>query len=362
MASPAWQDIYDVGRYALQARRPTMIINQGDVSDAFLAGAATMVDASIGENAKRFRAVFLDGAEGDDLTQRASDSGTDRFSGAPAIGSVVLARASSSAGAGTIPAGFLVGSEPDTTGAFSTYTLDSPAVFGALDLTKTVTVTCTKDGPQGNVAATTVTRMLGGDVGAAFDPSITVNNPVLFAGGANEESDEDLRARAKSDFLNQVRGTDSAIETGARTVKQVKRVSVSEDSTGAATLFVSDADGNSNAAMVALVQAVLPDWEAVGSIITVVGASLLVVAVDVSLTVRAGVDVAAIVDKVRSAIVSRLALLNPGETLQREFISAAALGVDKQNIIGCQVNTPAAALAPSANQAIRTSASSVTFS
>ena len=40
---------------------------------------------------------------------------------------------------------------------------------------------------------------------------------------------------------------------------------------------MSDADGNSNAAMVAAVQAVMPDWEAVGSIINVVGATLLIV-------------------------------------------------------------------------------------
>lgn len=362
MGAPAWQDLYDLGRFVLQARRPTMVVVEGDVSDCFIAGCATMVDASIGENAARVRATFLDGAEGADLTHTASDRNTDRFEGVPAVGTVVLARPGTGAGGGTIPADFIVGSVPDASGAFSTYTLDTAAVFGALDLTKIVAVTCTKDGPAGNAQPNTVTRMLGGDVGPAFDPSITVNNPGLFVGGANEEADEDLRTRAKTEPLTRVRGTDDAIIRGAKTVPQVKRASIDDDGTGSATLYVSDQDGNSNAAMVAAVVAILPDWAAVGSVINVVGAALLIVAIDVSLTVRAGVDVAALLDKVRAAIVSRLARMNPGETLKREFISAAALEVDRQNIIGCAVNVPAVAVAPSANQVIKTNTSSISFS
>lgn len=340
-----------------------MVVIEGDVSDCFIAGCATMTDASIGENAARVRATFLDGAFGADLTHTASDHNTDRFDGAPALGTVVLARPTVAAGGGTVAAGFVVGSVPDASGAFSTYTLDTAAVFGALDLTKTVTVTCTKDGPAGNVQPNTVTRMLGGDVGPAFDPSITVNNPGLFTGGANKEADEDLRTRAKTEPLTRVRGTDDAIIRGAKTIPQVKRASINDDGgAGSATLYVSDADGNSNAAMVAAVVAILPDWAVVGSVINVVGAALLIVAIDVSLTVRAGVDVAALLDKVRAAIVSRLARLNPGEVLQREFISAAALEVDRQNIIGCMVNTPAVAVAPTANQVIKTNTSSISFS
>jgi hypothetical protein len=363
VAAPSWQDLYDLGRYVLQVRRPTMVVNQGDVSDGFIAGTATMVDASIGENAARFRSTYLDGADGDDLTQEASDRATDRFVGVAAVGTVTFARASSAVGAGTLPVGYIVGTVQDASGGFSTYTINTAAVFGALDLTKSVDVTCTADGPQGNAQPGTVTRMIGGDVGAAFDPSITVNNAALFVGGFNQESDEDLRARAKGNFLNQVRGTESAVIAGARTVPQVKRASVVTDAdTGVVTLYVSDADGNSNAAMVAAVAAVMPQWEPIDSIVNVVGASLLVVAIDISLTVKSGVDAAAIIDKIRSAIVSRLNLLNPGDTLYREMISTAAENVDKQNIVNVTVNTPAASIAPTTNQVIRTTTSSITTS
>jgi len=363
MASPSWQDIYDLGRYVLQARRPTMVVNVGDVSDGFIAGQATMVDASIGENAARFRSTYLDGANQDDLTQEAGDRGTDRFQGAPSLGSVTLNRVSTAFGAGTLPAGFVIAAEPDESGAFSSYTFDVPVVWGALDTTKTVNVTCTQDGPQGDAAPNTVTRMIGGDVGTPFDPTITVTNPTRFVGGANQESDEDLRARTKGAFLTQARGTESAVIQGAKTVKQVKRASdIVDFTTGVVTLYVSDSAGNSNAAMVDAVAAVMPLWAPIDSIVNVVGADLLIVDIDISLTVRANVSIPAIIDNVRKAIVSRLALLNPGETLKREFISAAALSVDKINITGCDVNTPAASVVPSTNQVIRTTTSNITTS
>ena len=363
MAAPSWQDIYDLGRYVLQVRRPTMVVNQGDVSEGFIAGAATMVDASIGANAAKFRATYLDGAEDDDLTAEASDRGTDRFQGVRSIGTVTLTRVSTAFGAGTLPAGFTVSSEPDETGAFSTYTFNTPVVWGGLDTTKTVNVTCTLDGPQGDATPGTVTRMTAGDVGAPFDPTITVTNAARFVGGANQESDEDLRARTKGNFKDQVRGTESAVITGAKTIPQVKRAAdITDADTGVVTLYVSDASGNSNAAMVAAVEAVMPDWIPIDSIVNVVGADLLVQAIDISLAVRAGTDVAVIIDQVRKSIVSRLNLLNPGETLEREFISAAALAVDKINITRCTVNVPAAAIVPAANQAIRTTTNDITTS
>lgn len=363
MAAPSWQDLFDLGRYVLQSRRPTIVVNVGDVTDGMLAGCATMVDASIGENAATFRSTYLDGATGDALTKEASDRGVDRFQGAPALGSVTFARASFAAGAGTIPAGFIVGSEADQTGNFSTYTTDTPAVFSPTALSVTVNVTCTKDGPQGNVGAGTVTRMLAGDVGAAFDPSITVTNAALFSGGSNQESDEDLRARAKLFFLTQVRGTGDALIEGAKTVPQVRRASVvSDTSTGVVTLYVSDEDGNANAAMIAAVEAVMPLWEPVDAIVNVVGAVLLIVNIDITLTLKFGVDVNAIIDKVRQAIVSRLNLMNPGDTLYREMISTAAENVDKTNILNVRVNTPAVNLTPTATQVIRTTENNITTS
>jgi hypothetical protein len=359
MAAPSWQDLYDLGRYVLQARRPTMLVNPGDVSDAEIGAMATLVDVSIGESAGRFRSTYLDGAVGSDLTDEAADRGTDRILGIKAIGTVTLARPTTGVGAGTIPAGTTIASSPDETGAFATYTTDTAAVYGALDLTKDVAATCTLDGSEGNVGPGQVTRILS----SIFDPSITVNNAALFVGGAPEESDPDLRDRAKGLFLTEARGTEAAVIFGAKTVPQVKRASaILDQPTGVVTLYVSDSDGNANAAMIAAVAAVMPQWAPIDSIVNVVGATLLIQPVDIGLTVRAGIDIAGLIDRVRDAIVSRLNLLNPGDTLYRDMISAAARAVDQQNILQVAVNVPAANVVPAATEVIRTDISSISTS
>lgn len=358
--APSWQDLYDLGRATLQARRPKLIVLEGDVTDAVLAGAATMASTLVAYASGRFLSAFLDGAAGDDLTDLARDRGVERDLGDSAVGVVTLARVSFSVGAGTISAGFRVASEPDSTGAFSTFTTDVDVVFGPTDLTKSVNATCTKVGTQGNVDSGTVDRTLD----TMFDPSITVINGARFAGGSAEESDSDLRDRVRGFFLTLARGTIDALAYGAKTVPGVKRVNVIPDyDTGIVTVYVSDADGNANTAMTDAVYTELQThWAAAGDVLNVVGAVLVIEAIDVSLTVRTGIDINALLDRIRQAIIARVARLNPGETLYRDMISAAVRDVDRENILTVVVNTPAANVVPSTGQVIRTNTSSVTFS
>lgn len=359
MAAPSWQDKYDIGLYTLQARRPTLQVNFGDVTDAVLVGAATMADSVQAAAAAETRSTFLDGAEDEQLTEEAHDRGVDRDQGDAAVGTVAFTRPNASGGAGTIPAGFTVGTEPDENGSFSTYTTDTAAVFSSLDLTKSVTATCTVIGPEGNALEDTVTRTLG----AMFDATITVNNDDRFVGGENAEQDADLRDRTRGFFLTQARGTAEAVIFGAKTVPSVKRASLLvDDVTGVGTLFVSDREGNSNAAMVDAVEIVLPEWKAFDSIINVVGATLALQAIDISLTLTIGTDQAAVIDKVRQSIVSALNTLNPGDILYLDLIRQAAKDVDRQNVLQCVVNTPAANVAPGSNEVIRTTIDLITTS
>ena len=78
MSAPTWQDLYDLGLYTLQARRPKLVVREGDVTDAMVAGCATMADVVVGYAAGRFRSTYLDGAEGQDLTEEARDRGVAR--------------------------------------------------------------------------------------------------------------------------------------------------------------------------------------------------------------------------------------------------------------------------------------------
>ncbi len=359
--APSWQNLYDIGRAALQARNPNLKVNLGDVTDAVLAGGATMASQIISFAAGRFLATFLDGSFGVDLTNLARDRGVTRDDGDAAIGSVTFTRASAGLGAGTVPAGTRVANQADTTGAFSIYTTNVDVVFTGADLgPHAVAATCTKIGKAGSVANAVITRILDN----LWDPTLLVTNPALFAGGSEQESDPDLRDRVRGFFLTEARGTVDALVFGAKTVAGVKRASVSVDySTGIVTVYVSDANGNSNPTMTSAVYTELTNhWADAGDVLSVIGANLIIQSIDVSLTVRIGTDVNALLNNVRSAIIARVARLAPGETLFRDMISAAARDVDRINILQVAVNTPSVSIAPAVGQEIRTDSAHVTFS
>jgi len=87
--------------------------------------------------------------------------------------------------------------------------------------------------------------------------------------------------------------------------------------------------------------------------VTVVAASLFSQDVDMTITVRAGVDVAALVDRIEAAVGAEMARLQPGDTFYRSTVEAAARAVDTQSILRARVNSPAADITPTAGQIIR---------
>jgi uncharacterized phage protein gp47/JayE len=355
MNTPSWQDYYDVGLYTLQVRRPSLVVYPGDVTDAVVAGTATTAMTLQGYGAGRFKICFLDGAFDDDLTALCHDKGVDRELGAQSVGQVTFSRVAATLGAGTIPAGTQVATEPDSTGTFQTFTTNTDLVFGVLDLTKTVDAKCVVIDVVGNVAFNTVDRIL--NISLLWDSSLTVVNADKFSGGAPEESDPDLRDRTRQFWITQARGTIDALSYAARLVPGVQRVSVVVDDSGVVTVYVADLEGNSNQAMADAVAAVIegpPAWRDAADIVTVIGASLVTVTITLTLAVRVGVDVTTLLDRIRSAVIAAVNQLQPGDTLYRDLISAAARAVDQDSIVSVLVVTPAVDLVPAASQAIAT--------
>lgn len=358
MPEPSWQDFYDIGRAMLQTRRPRLRVEEGDVTDAILAGAASMAVAIVAYANALFRKCFLDGARGQDLTDLAHDRGVDRDQGDAAVAIVTLSRPTAGIGAFTYAQGSRVATVADTTGSFATYTLNEDAVFGALDLTVDVEVTCTEVGKIGNVAEGAISRFLD----KPLDTSLSVTNVELASGGLEAESDEDLRDRVRNFFLTQARGTIEAIVFGAKSVEGVARVTVTVDGSGVVTVYVADEDGNSNTAMVDAVSAELEHWRAAGDVIYVTGGVIYNQTIVISMTVKVGYDVAANAGTIRQAIISRLLRLSPGQTLYRDMISSAVRAVDPDSIYEVEVITPAANVVPSVGESIRTTEGGISFS
>jgi baseplate J-like protein len=360
VAAPSLQDLYDQGRARALVTRPDLTVLPGSIVDMEMAAGAAMGDLVVGNGAQQAKVLFLDGANRDDLTALVRDRyGIERYAAVASIGSVRLSRATFAAGAGSVPAGTRIATLADATGATVEVVTDVPAVFGATDLTHTVTATASVAGTAGNVVAGALSRILD----TLFDTSIVVTNVDPFVGGAEEETDVELRARARSFSRTLRRGTIDALETGARVVSAVRvATAVEESNTGLVTVYVTDADGNSNPAMVTAVTTELVNWRAAGSNVQVVGGALYSVSISVSLTVRAGVSIPALVSKVVDAIVSAVNRLGIGETLYRSLITDAARQVDRDNILEVTVLTPAANVAPTASQVIRTSSGLVAAS
>jgi len=360
--APSWQDLYNEAKTELLLRRPDLQVREGDISDMLMAAIAAVGDRLIGYTAQKVKATFVDGAFGDDLTTLASDHwNIERQAAASAVGTVAFSRATFTAGAGTVNAGTVVATTRDAFGNDVQFTTDGAVSFGASELgPKTVTVTASVAGTSGNVAAAAINRV----VSTLFDSTITVTNSAVTVGGAEEETDEDLRERIRSFSTTLRRGTLAALEYGALQVATVAQATAQEDTeTGLTTVYVTDASGASNAAMVADVIDELENWRAAGALVTVTGGSLYTLnPIEITLSVRAGVDTAAIAADVKSAIVARVAKLKIGEICRREIIQQAALNVDPDNITGCTVVLPAADVEPAANQVIRTDTSYITVS
>lgn len=355
MSSPSEQDLFNQGRAELLRIRPELACVPGDVTEMPIWAAVAMGSIILARIGQGIAETFLDGAEGAALAKLVRDHwGIEKKVNVKAIGTLSFTHAAGPTG--TIPAGTRVATEPDDAGNFQTALTDTALVFGAGNATLSVTATAQKAGRAGNVDAAAYTRIL--------DPlfhTFTVTNAARFVGGAEDETDEELREQARGFNRSISRGTLAALEYGAKRVATVRTATASEDEqTGLCTIYVADADGNANSAMVAAVQAEIENWRAASSVVTIVGGTVVNLAITVRLTVRTGVSITALADRVREAVVGATNRGKHGQTWYQSLGSAAARSVDQQGIVEAEIETPGAHVAPAANEVIRTTPDLVT--
>ena len=333
--APSFTDLVTQGQAEADARRPDLTFIAGDITLAQLHGAAAMADAVIRYAAQSFKATFIDGATGDELDALVDDHlNIQRVLATPAQATVDFVRPFDAGAepAGTILAGTTVATVFDANGDEVQFTLDANIVWALGELgPKSGSVTATVDGRDSNVVANTITRVI--DV-PAFDPTFTVDNPAAAGGGNDAETDEELRTRARQFFATLRRGTLAALEFGALLVPAVRVAKAVEDlATGITTVRVTDSDGNSTIQMISDVATELENWRCAGSTVNVVGGSQLLVDMTISLTVRAGFDVAAQAALLASAVETRILKLKVGETMFLDSIIGALIAVFPDDIL-----------------------------
>lgn len=355
--APSFDDFLDQFESEAQAVRATLRFDEGTIPDVFRHGAGAMADLVLRFAVQALKETFIDGARGAALTQLVSDHlGIDRFAATRSTVTARFARVSGGAG-GSIPIGTTIATLLDADGNEVRFTTDAAIVVGAgvngpFDVAATATIT----GPSGNVSAGRLTRVID----PLFD-TFTVTNLASAGGGNVEESDRELRVRARNFWQTLRRGTIAAIEFGALQVASVRTArAIENETTGALTLVVGDSEGNSTAQMVADVEAELENWRAAGVKLHVAGSSTLVVDVVGTLDVDDGVDPAVIGPLAEAAIESRMRKQRQGESLHLDSIKAAAIAIDPDGINALNLTTPIATVTPSAFQAIRPGTISIT--
>lgn len=328
--APSFDDLLAIGRAEAQTRQPALTFNEGDITEAQLHAAAAMADHVIGYTAREVSKTFIDGASADDLTYLVNDHlGIQRKPASAAQVLVNFTRAETVL-SGTIAAGTQIGTEFTPDGAQIVFTVAAPQSVGVgVANVNGVLCECTVTGPEGNVQAGTVTRVIS----QLFD-TFTVTNPAAAGGGNAAESDEDLRQRAKTFWSTVRRGTLAALEYGAKLVPTCRIARVTEDqTTGLVSVQVSDADGNSTVQMVSDVQAELENWRCAGIVLTVVGGSAAVLDLGITIRARAGFSVAAAADLFIAAVKGRIGKLRVGETLYLDQVIGALYAVAPDDVL-----------------------------
>jgi len=334
--APSFQDLVDQGEVEITTARPDLTLNDGDVVEADLHAAAAMSDAVIRYASLTFRETFIDGAEGEALTTLVNDHlNVQRKEASAARVTMAFTRTSGGSG-GTIDASSVVGTAFDSTGKQIRYTTDADYIVAAA-ANGPFDIPCTAEvvGVEGNADAATITHVIT----TLFDSTFTVTNAARAAGGNDEETDEELRQRAKAFYSTLRRGTAAALEYGALQVASVRVATVSENTTtGIVTVLVGDGDGNSTVEMIEEVETELENWRAAGVVVTVTGASQSTVDAVITLTsVRAGFDITEAAPIIVDSVIARGKKQHPGQTLTLDTIIAAVIAPFSDDIFGMTI-------------------------
>lgn len=354
MASASFEDLYQLGLAEAVTKRPDLQFNEGDVTDMLLLAAAAMAGKNEQTSAENLRKTFVDGAEGDDLTTLADDHFDIQRQLATAAQVVLSFTRTSGAGAGTIDAGAEVATAVDAQGNDVRFFSDEDLAYGAGENgPKTVSATAQNTGPEGNVVAGAISRIIT----VLFDTTFSVTNAADAGGGNLEETDDSVRDHIRERPASLRRATKQALTFGAKEVEAVRVATTTENTaTGQVNTSVSDDAGSSTAQMINDVIRELENWRAAGIPVSVIGGTVILAGMTLTLTLDESADVGTLRQFVIDAVTAEIAKLSIGETLYDSMIIAAARNVAPDLIFDVTISGVTGVTldtAPASNELIR---------
>lgn len=368
MDLPTRSELFAVGRRSIANAADRRRINPATVdipgSDLnLLIGAGSLMgEEVVARLAKCLKGLFIDTATDDALDRLAFDRfGLTRKAAAPASVAIVLSRPMP--GVAT-PGIYTAGSRVQTPDG-TVFALNTDAVFGDFATSVTVDVTALVAGVESNVAANTLIQFAD----PPFDTNLTVTNPTGAAGGAEQESDVEFRARVRDFFPTIRRGTEGAIEFGARTVpgvavataREILNPFPSNMPAAIVELTVADANGGFSNTMLQQVQDVLLEYRALGIPVIVQGGTLFLQSVVWAIGIETGFNENEVLEDVRAVTVATAQFLAPGATLFRSSLISAARTVPGAVVGSDALVTPAGDTVPETTELIRIRDEDISF-
>ena len=371
MDRPTYSDLFQVARNQLLIANPrlTAVDREGSDANALVASIAAVGDEVSQQVAYVAAASFLDTADATALDRLVFDRyGLVRKPAAAALGTVQFTSAAGAASTFGIPENTLL-----TTSDGVQFQTTEPVTFpigsnGPIS----APVRSVLAGATQQVRAGTIIAVVSPIGGAPADLAVT--NALATSGAADPETDNELRERARRFFTTVQRGTLAAIEQAARNVPGVRYATAFEDvdQFGAQSGYVSLVVTDQYTDTLATLSVVPPAYQAqsqvlaqqvalavdqaraAGIYVATLVAQVVLQPVTLRLRVRAGFDSAAVTLQARAVCVQVVNALPPGAVLTVAALESALANVQGLYFVGDEVIVPAATIAPTPLQVLRT--------
>lgn len=371
MDAPTYQDLFRVGRDAMLARNRQLTLSiverPGTDYNALAHAMAMVADEVVAHNTIICSSNMLDSARGEKLTRYVFDKyGIVRKSASVSIGSVRFSSLQPATTPYTIP----VGVKLVTTDGKQFITTSSASVTAGSSGPVSVTVRSLLAGLDQQAQQNTIKSIL--DPIPNQPATLQVTNLLATSGADDEESDDDLRARARRYFETIRGGTMAAIEFKALSYPGIRRAKALEvlDALGrpakSVQLILADAftDTLVNTAnnayeeqsqvLADAVYASLIDTRGAGIFVDVFLAQAVLQSVLLALNFTADADIESTALQARAAIVNYVNRLPPGTPFQIAFAIDALRVVPGLIVTGSEILSPVGNVLPATRQVLRT--------
>lgn len=319
------QIVTDIEQYLADNQSKLTDWNPGSIVRTFAEAIAFVLSDLYQRLADDLKQAFIETSEGEYLDKKVADIGVTRKAATKAEGTVTFSRSSPAPSDIVIPAGTRVRTQVDSWGNSQTFVTKETVTLIAGQSSVDVDVIAEVPGAAGNVTAHSVSVIVDPINGIE-----TVDNANAFSGGTNEETDDELRARAITYLLGLAKATPAAIKAGALSVPGVKSATIIENdpSPGYVKVYVADESGTATQQLLNVVDAELENYRGIATVINVYSPQPVSVSLTLTVTVETGHDAATVRTDVQTALQSYLNGLEMGSDVIRAKVIAVAMGVN----------------------------------